>query len=624
MGPVRRGACLRPVAGAGFAVLLAVLALGGCRPAAPEVPDGPALPATSAEPPFFEDVTGACGVDATYRNGQEAGHHAILESLGGGVAVFDYDGDGLLDLYLPGGGGFDRTDAEYRGDPSRVPQVVGRPGKLYRNLGGGQFRDVTAEVMPGQAVFYTHGCAVADYDRDGWPDLLVTGWCRVALYHNEPADPADPARGRKLVDVADRAGLTGITWATSAAWADLDGDGWPELYLCQYVDWSFANHPPCKGYTVGARRDVCPPKQFNGLPHRLFRNNCDGTFTDVSRPAGLRVAGVQSADGRQADMGKGLGVACADFNNDRRPDIYVANDTVNNFLYVNRSASGGLKLEEAGELAGVAVDASAVANGSMGVAVGDYDRSGWASIFVTNYENEMHALYRNLGQGGLFQYSTAAAGIGALGQNYVGFGTAFVDLDHHGWEDLVVVNGHVIRHPVAAGVAQPPVLLRNAGGGRFTIVTPRGGAYFRGAHVGRGLAVADLDNDGRPDLVISHLNEPAVVLRNVAGGPGRHWVGLELAGKKHRDLVGSRIVVEAGGCKRTRFVLGGGSYLSASDPRHVFGLADADRIDRVTVEWSWGERQSWDGKDLAVDRYWRLAEGSAAPQPWRTGAPGAP
>jgi enediyne biosynthesis protein E4 len=593
----------------GAALLLAGLL--GCQQQAPAPPAPPQ--GAPAGPPLFQDVTDACGVDVTYRNGQEADHYAILESLGGGAAVFDFDGDGLLDLFVAGGGSYDRTDTEYQKDPTRAPRILGLPGKLYRNLGGWKFRDVTAEVMPKQALFYTHGCAVADYDRDGWPDLLVTGWGRVALYHNEPADPRDPSKGRRLVDVSERAGLTGVTWATSAAWADLDGDGFPDLYLCQYVDWSFRNNPACKGYTLKVERDVCPPKQFAGLPHMLFRNKGDGTFEDVSKSAGLRVVGVKGPDGKQVDIGKGLGVAAADFNGDRRPDIYVANDTVDNFLYLNR---GSLELDEVGTAAGVARDAHAVPNGSMGVAVGDYDQSGRASIFVTNYENELHALYRNLGKAELFLYSSAVSGIGALGQSYVGFGTAFVDLDNQGREGLVISNGHVIRHPGAGRVAQRPVLLRNVGRGRFEIITPRGGDYFRRDHVGRGLVVADLDNDGFPDLVFTHVNERAAVLRNVAAqSAGRnHWLGLELAGKGNRDLVGSRIQVEAGGRKLTRFVVGGGSYLSASDPRHLFGLAGADRIDRVTVEWSWGESQSWDGKGLRVDRYWRLTEGEKAPQ----------
>ena len=220
------------------------------------------------------------GIDFAYRNGEEVQppHLAILESLGGGVALIDYDGDGLLDIFLPGGGHFDGPDKR---------QINGHPGRLYRNLGGFKFRDVTADaglatLAGGQPWFYTHAAAVADYDRDGWPDLLVTGWGRVALFHNEP----DGKGGRRFVDVSARAGLDqGITWATSAAAADLDGDGYPDLYVCQYVDWSFANHPNCD--YDGKTPDVCPPKKFQGLPHKVYRNRQDGTFADVSDEAGL-------------------------------------------------------------------------------------------------------------------------------------------------------------------------------------------------------------------------------------------------------------------------------------------------------------------------------------------------
>jgi hypothetical protein len=269
--------------------------------------------------------------------------------------------------------------------------------------------------------------------------------------------------------------------------------------------------------------------------------------------------------------------------------------------------------------AGVALDENGVPNGSMGVDAADYDGSGRPSLLVTNYENELHAFYRNLGSSGglLFQHSSTATGLASIGRRFVGFGTGFIDLDSDGWEDIVIVNGHVIRHPTRSGVRQLPVLLHS--GGRkgngtavhFTDVTTQGGPYFQTPHQGRGLAIGDLDNDGRPDLVISHLNEPVVLLRNEAG-QANHWLGIELSDKDHRDLVGARLTLEVDGRVLTQFAKGGGSYLSSGDRRHLFGLGSADHVGRLTVAWPWGQRQSWDR--LAVDRYWVLVAGAREAQ----------
>src|SRR5262245_38863688 len=286
---------------------------GGADPswAPQEVPEGPA---------FFRDRTAGSGVDFTYRNGEEADRYTILESLGGGVALIDFDGDGLLDLFFTGGGYFD-------GD-----QIKGHPCRLYKNLGGWKFRDVTAEAGLDTIDFYTHGCAVADDDRDGWPDLLVTGYGRVALFRNV----AKEGGGRKFVETTGAAGLRDASWSTSAGFADLFNTGYPDLYVCHYVDWSFANHPACKGNAPGVERDVCPPQRFKPLVHALYRNNGDGTFRDATAEQHLR------------DDGCGLGVVLADLNGDARPDVYVANDASNNHLYLNR----GGRLEEKGLFAG--------------------------------------------------------------------------------------------------------------------------------------------------------------------------------------------------------------------------------------------------------------------------------
>jgi hypothetical protein len=573
--------------------------LGGRR--SPPAAEPPRADEGQEDPPaLFRDVTAASGLHFTSRNGEEAGHYAILESLGGGVALFDYDGDGLLDVFLPGGG--------FYGGPDRK-QIQGHPSKLYRNLGGWKFQDVTATAGLDEAPsFYTHGCAVADYDRDGWPDLLVTGWGRLALFHNEP----NRQGGRRFTDVTRQAGLADDLWGTSAAWGDLDGDGYPDLYVCHYVNWSFANHPTCDGGGPSADRDICPPKRFTALPHALYRNNGDGTFTAVSRPAGLR---------RWTDNdGKGLGVLLVDVNGDGRPDVYVANDTVDNFLYLNRSSPGKVRLEEVGLVSGVARYDQGRPNGSMGVDAADYDGRGRPALWVTNYEGELPALYRHEGldprDTPQFTFASYVTGVAAVGKLFVGFGTGFLDIDNKGWEDLVITNGHVIRHPTAAGLEQRPLLLRNEGEGWYKDVSRQGGPYFRERHIGRGLAVGDLDNDGWPDLVISHLNSSAVLLRNEARaalGQGHHWLGIELVGANNRDVVGARLVLEAGGRRQTRFAKGGGSYLSSGDRRHLFGLGNATRIDRLTVVWPSGRQQHWDGSQLPADGYRRLVEGKRAP-----------
>jgi hypothetical protein len=570
----------------------ALAAAFACRPAPPTTP--PPAPRREAEeevpagPPLFRDVAPEGGLKAEYRNGAEPGNYAILQTLGGGVALLDYDGDGLLDVFVTGGGYF------------QGQEIRGHPCKLFKNLGGLKFKDVTKEAGLDGIAFYTHGCAAADYDRDGWPDLLVTGYGRLALFHNEP----DGKGGRRFVEVTQKAGLVGgVSWATSAAWVDLDGDGYPDLYVCQYVDWSWAKNPDCVGFD-GKRRDICGPGHFDALPHRLYHNKGDGTFREVGKEAGMRVAGPDK------EYGKGLGVLALDVNGDARPDLYVANDASDKFLYVNRSKPGAVRLEEVGLSCGVARDLSGSPNGSMGVAAADYDGSGRPSLWVTNYEGELHGLYRNESRDGraLFQFSTQAAGIAAIGQAYVGWGTGFFDLDHDGREHLFITNGHPNFYPQAgARRDQRPVLLRNLGGARFKPITNQGGPYFLREHNGRGVAFGDLDNDGKIDMVVSHMNEPVVLLHNEAP-PRGHWLGVELAGKGHRDVVGAKLTLEAGGQKWTRFAQGGGSYLSSSDRRHVFGLGAADRVGRLTVVWPGGKEEHWDG--LAVDKYHRLAEGS--------------
>jgi hypothetical protein len=590
-------------------IVVAALCLAGCSPQDASPPMGRTVPDAAgaaasgdlaapanrdpltgsiSKPGVFQDIAAESGIEWQYRNGEAADEYSILESLGGGIGLIDFDQDGLLDVFLIGGGYFEKA------------QVKGHPNRMYRNEGGWKFRDVTGQLGLDEPRFYGHGCAVADFDSDGWPDLLVTGYGRLALYHNR--------QGRQFVERAAEAGLLSPKsdqhWSTGAAWSDLDLDGDLDLFVTHYLDWSFQNHPSCRGYGPDHPRDVCPPNIFSPLSQQMFFNNGDGTFRDVSQAAGLQPA-------------KGLGVLMFDADENGLPDVYVTSDTLPNQLYLNR---GDGRFEEAGRLRGVAVGELGSPEGSMGADVADLDGSGRLSLLVTNFERQLHALYLNQGDG-LFGHGSSQAGIAALGTNRVGWGTAFLDFDLDGDEDLVISNGHVIRYPTPPqSVAQLAELLRNdprelpsGTTVRFQNVSPAGGPYFRQPHQGRGVAVGDLDNDGRPDLVISHVNQPVAVLRNQLR-TGHHWLGIELCGRDHKEPLGALLTLEVGGHGRTRVVKSGGSYLSSSDRRVVFGMAEQPQCDRLTVRWPGGERQVWEGSALGIDRYVRLVEGQAEPE----------
>ncbi len=538
-------------------------------------------------PGAFEDVTLGSGVEFTYRNGEEADQYSILESLGGGVGLIDFDQDGRLDVFLTGGGYF---------GGAKKDEIQGHPNRLFKNLGNWKFHDVTADVGLDQPLFYSHGCACGDNDNDGWPDLLVTGYGRLALFHSEA--------GRKFVEMTEAAGLMlprDVHWSASAAWGDLDGDGDLDLFVGHYINWSLQNHPRCKGYGPSEPVDICPPDRFEALPPQLFLNDGKGKFQEAGESAGLR-------------PGKALGVVLADLNQDGKLDIYVTNDAINNHLYLNQ---GGGKFVECGVQRGVAASESGVPDGSMGVDAADLFGTGQLSLFVTNYQQQTHALYRNDGRG-YFDHASSLAGIRAIGQNFVGWGTGFIDFDHDGDEDLVFTHGHVIRRPSPPQtLEQRPVLLDNIQmlndpreECNFQDASLSAGEYFQHPRRGRGMALGDLDNDGRTDLVISHINAQAVLLKNI-GADNHGWLGVELVGKSPRDPIGATLLLEAGGRRLGRAIKGGGSYLSANDRRIVFGLGDAKKVERLAVRWPSGEMQTWEGKDLGTNQYVRLTEGKA-------------
>lgn len=521
----------------------------------------------------FTDVAASSGVRFTYRDGQEAGHYAIVESLGGGAALFDYDGDGRLDVFLPGGGKY-----------SEKNEILGNPGALFRNGGDRSFTDVTRLAGTGEAPHYTHGAAVGDYDNDGFPDLLVTGYGGLQFFRNHGDGTfVEAAREAKLLDTL---------WSSSAGWGDLNGDGILDLFVAHYVNWSFDNHPFCS--VDNGQREVCPPKKFEGLPDVLYFGVGDGTFRDGSAEARLMPAD-KPPEISMLDSDKGLGVLIADVDLDGDQDIYVANDTVPKFLYRNR---GNGVFDEVGGQSGAALSDTATADGSMGLDLGDFNNDGLPDLWVANYERESLALYRNEGDC-LFLHVSRSTGVTAVGSLFVSFGTLFLDFDRDGDEDIFVTNGHVIRFPINSPVKQLPLLFENRGG-RFVNVAPVAGPYLAEAHLGRGLASGDIDNDGDIDLVLSPINEPAAVLLNES--PNRnHWLRVRLVGgRSNRDAVGALLTLVTSAGRQTRQVKGGGSYLSQSDLHCFFGIPQEAKFVSLSIRWPSGATQEF--SSLALDR----------------------
>lgn len=542
---------------------------------------------------YFEEVAKAAGIHFVSRNGEEANHLAILETLGSGGAAIDYDRDGLYDLFLAGGG--------YFGGPDKK-QIKGYPCKLFKNLGNWKFRDVTAEMGLEVAYPYAHAAAVGDVNKDGWPDLLVTGYGKVLLFRNE----AGSNGARRFVDVTRETGLTGpYHWTSSAAFADFDGDGWSDLYICQYVNWSFANHPKCAGFTQAVKHDVCSPRPFAGMADFLYRNDGKGHFVDVSKAAGLH---VECKD--KMACGKGMGVLVLDLTGDGKPDIYVANDATPNFLYLNQSEPGQLKFQDKAQEMGAAVNDDGFTDASMGVDAADIDGSGLPSLWMTNFEDQLHALYQmqKIGDKRCFAYKTQASGLAVMGTHYVGWGTVFLDLDNDGAMDLVWANGHITLHPPQNNLYQRPMLFKNNGSGHFQNISQQGGAYFEKKHRGRGVIKADFDNNGSPDLVVSHVNAPVAVLKNIFQTKNG-WLGVELAAKDRADVVGAKVTLALGKKTLTRFQKSGGSFASSGDPRILFGLGSCQSPGKLTVHWPYGEPCVEHWNNLAVGQYHRLVQG---------------
>lgn len=493
------------------------------------------------------------GIDFSHQNGSETGFRAILEALGGGVGVLDYDRDGRFDLFFPGGGKL---------NPDQT--VSGVPPVLYRNQGDWRFERVKRAGVD-QGPYFNHGCAAADYDNDGFTDVLMTGYGGLQLFHNEGDGT--------FLECRLQAGLDDPLWSSSATWADLNGDGCLDVYVAHYANWSFANHPFCSN-SAGIR-DNCQPQQFDPLPHFLYFSEGDGGFREVSAASGLRM------DGR------GMGAIAADFDHDGDVDLYVANDTTDNFLYLN---DGQGVFKEEGLMRGVALDDSGRGNASMGLELFDFDGDGWSDLWVTNYVMEMYALYINQG-GGQFEFSSHRTGLGALGAQYVGWGTVALDIDRDGDEDLLVVNGHAIYHPSESDAprAQLPLLLQNdRRRGQLHKVDFSPTSYWGSPHTGRGLALGDLDDDGDLDLVVCNADEPATLLRNDSSCEGKS-VRARLVGRSsNRDAIGARLVLHTSAGDQLRHVKAGASYASTSDLCVDWGVAPTVQISGLTIVWPSG------------------------------------
>jgi hypothetical protein len=533
----------------------------------------PLLRASSSTPYAFEEIPAAkSGISWVHTAGKSPEKH-LPETSGAGCAFLDYDNDGWMDIYLVNSG-----KSDFYNPPRPLRNA------LYRNNRDGTFTDVTekAGVTGGG---YGMGVAVGDYDGDGFPDLFVTQFGRSILYHNN--------RDGTFTDVTEKAGVAAPGWSSSAVWFDYDNDGRLDLFVCQFAE--FDKTLAC-GVDPDGTHHYCIPRIFNPRPSWLFHNNGDGTFSDVSKECGI-----------STHLGKAWGVVATDINNDGRMDLFVANDTVANFLFMNR----GGRFEEVGLAADIAYSADGRARSGMGVDSADFNEDGWMDLFVANIDQEIFSLYKN-NHDESFDDLSMPLGVGLSTRWMSGWGLKFFDYDNDGNLDLIIANGfpddlvEELSHQVT--YKEPLLLFRNEGKS-FKDVSSQSGPVFSKSFPARGLAIGDFNNDGAVDLLISNNDGAPVLLRNNVG-KSNHWLGVRLIGRKsNRDAVGARLTYQAGDLKRSRMKVGGGSFLSAHDPRIVLGIGARTKLDFLEVKWPQPSGFVQRFTNLPLDRYITLTEG---------------
>jgi hypothetical protein len=533
--------------------------------------------AAALSPPIdtLEEIpASASGIHWTHNAGRSPNKY-LPESPGPGCAFLDYDNDGWLDMYLVNSG---KSDFYTPSQPLR--------NALYRNNRDGTFTDVTLKAgVPGGG--FGQGVAVGDYNNDGFPDLFVTQCGRSILYRNNGDGT--------FTDVTEQAGV-GITgWASSAVWFDYDNDGRLDLFVCQ-----FAKFDPDTGCGIGAdgKRHYCIPKVFKPMPSWLFHNNGDGTFTDVSRESGIA-----------SHFGKSWGVVAADVNNDGLIDLFVSNDTVANFLFLNK---GKGRFEEAGLRADIAYSQDGRARSGMGVDAADFNQDGWIDLFVSNIDEEIFSLYQN-NRDGTFDDQSMQLGIGMSTRWMSGWGVKFLDYDNDGELDLFLANGFpddLVENFSGQVKYREPLLLFHNNGARFADVSRESGPVFSKSFAARGLAVGDFNNDGGVDALVAVNDGPPLLLRNNVGRQN-HWLGVKLVGSKcNRDAIGAKVTYQSGDFKRSRTLVGGGGFMSSHDPRLVLGIGSRPRIDSLEVQWPQPSGSVERFTNLPADRYITVVEGT--------------